>query len=101
MVKCIGLVLGVTISAGCAATVGTGGVFYVPKDAAGTCAAHCNEIGLTLGSVVIMANNVGRVCSAAPAASASGEAGGGIAALIMQEQAQRSNLAQVQQSQPR
>jgi hypothetical protein len=78
--------------AGCAASVGTSGSTYVPKDAAGTCASHCNEIGLTLSSVVIMASTVGCVCSAASAPGAPGAPGaaaGGMAALIMAEEARR------------
>ncbi|HEV7556028.1 MAG TPA: hypothetical protein VGO00_11260 [Kofleriaceae bacterium] len=87
--------------AGCAATVGTTGSFYVPKDAAATCASHCNTVGLALDSVVIMANNVGCVCSAsapapapapgpgpapAPASSVRASTAGaaGMAALMMQ-----------------
>ena len=92
--------------AGCAATVGTTGSVYVPKDAAATCSSHCNEIGLTLNSVVIMANNVGCVCSAAPpptanGATANGATAGGMAALMMAEEQRRqsSNQQQMQQSQ--
>ena len=97
--------------AGCAATVGTTGSVYVPKDAAATCSTHCNEIGLTLNSVVIMANNVGCVCSAAPppttsgatanGATANGATAGGMAALMMAEEQRRqsSNQQQMQQSQ--
>jgi hypothetical protein len=76
-------------SMGCAATVGTGGGVYVPKDAAASCASSCQEIGLGLDSVVIMANNVGCVCSAAPRTAENGaQAGGGMAALLMRQQQQ-------------
>ena len=96
--KNIILLIGLLCSA-CAATVGTGGAFYVPKDAATTCSAHCNEIGLGLSSVVIMANNVGCVCSAAPGAPAGGAvSGGGMAALMMAEQQRRSSAATSQPS---
>jgi hypothetical protein len=93
MMKSIALCLGL-LSAGCPAMVGTGGAIYVPKDAATTCAGHCNEIGLPLGSVVIMANSVGCVCNAAPPAAASGATAGGMAALMMQEQERRRQQSQ-------
>jgi hypothetical protein len=84
--KTIALLIGILGSA-CAAAVGTEGGVYVPKDAASTCSTHCNEIGLALNSVVIMANNVGCVCSAAPSApGGGGVSGGGMAALLMAEQ---------------
>ena len=69
--------------------------FYVPKDARPTCESHCNEIGLSLNSVVIMANNVGCVCSPAPGAPGAGGAvsGGGMAALLMEEQQRESSRA--------
>jgi hypothetical protein len=41
--------------------VGTGGVIYVPEDAATTCSSHCTDIGFALESVVIMAASVGCV----------------------------------------
>jgi hypothetical protein len=77
---------------GCAATVGTSGAIYVPRDAAATCAAHCHEVGLALSSVVIMANNVGCVCSAAATAD-NGAAAGGLAALMMQQQQHQASQA--------
>ena len=100
MMKRIALLLGLC-SAGCPATVGTSGAIYVPKDAATTCSAHCNEIGLALNSVVIMANNVGCVCSAASPANANAATGGGMAALIMEaEQRRQSSNQPLLQSQP-
>jgi hypothetical protein len=92
--KTIVLMIGM-LSSACAATVGTGGAFYVPKDARPTCESHCNEIGLSLNSVVIMANNVGCVCSPAPGAPGAGGAvsGGGMAALLMEEQQRESSRA--------
>lgn len=72
-------------------------MFYVPKDATPTCSGYCNEIGLTLNSVVIMANNVGCVCS--PPAGAPGVGGGvssgGMAALLMQQEQERQNTSAV------
>lgn len=95
------LLLGILSGAGCAANVGTTLAVYVPKDAAATCTEHCSTIGLPLASVVIMANNVGCVCNAASAPVASGAAGGGMAALIMQENQRQSSQAQVPQSSPK
>jgi hypothetical protein len=88
----------------CAANVGTSGAIYVPKDSAATCSGYCNEIGLQMSSVVIMANNVGCVCSPAlpppgtapgaettpaaqtPATAASTAAAAGMAALVVAEE---------------
>jgi hypothetical protein len=72
------------------ATVGVG-VTHVPKDAATTCKAHCNEVGLSLNAVVIMADNVGCVCSAVPEPTASGAAAGGMAAILRQHSRSSSN----------
>jgi len=101
MMTRIAVLLGL-YSAGCAATVGTSGAIYVPKDAAATCSAHCNEIGLALNSVVIMANNVGCVCSAASPAAGNAAAAGGMAALMMdaEQRRQSSNHQQLLQSHP-
>jgi hypothetical protein len=75
----------------CTATVGTGGGVSIPPDAATTCANHCSSIGLSLDSVVVMANNVGCVCRRASSAArgTEGSAAGGMAALIVQEEQQR------------
>ncbi len=73
----------------CAANVGVSGATFVPKDAAATCRGLCGEIGLPLDSVVIIAQNVGCVCAAAPRASAAAAAGGGMAAVIELERAAR------------
>lgn len=90
--KKIVLLIGL-LCCGCPATVGTDAAIYVPKDAAATCTSHCNEIGLALNSVVIMANNVGCVCSAAPGGPGGAVSGGGMAALLMAQQQRRSAAA--------
>ncbi len=95
-------------SSGCnKATVGLHENTSIPSDAAGTCANHCESIGLQLTSVVIMADNVGCVCGAAadqppgppgtsPAPSGLGPPAGpsgaaaGMAALIMEEERRRA-----------
>jgi hypothetical protein len=43
--KKIALLIGI-LGSGCAAAVGTAGMFYTPKDAALTCSNHCREIRL-------------------------------------------------------
>jgi hypothetical protein len=95
MTKTLVLLLGLC-GAGCAAMVGTSGPIYVPKDAATTCSTHCKDIGLALSSVVIMANTVGCVCSAASPASSSGASGGGMAALIMEEEQRKQDSSSSQ-----
>lgn len=77
------------VAAGCAAPVGLRNA-SLPRDAAGTCASHCQEIGLVLTSVVVMADNVGCVCSAASQPSAPGAAPGGMAAIMMMQQNRRA-----------
>lgn len=77
------------VAAGCAAPVGLRNA-SLPKDAAGTCASHCQEIGLVLSSVVIMAENVGCVCSTTSQSSAPGAAAGGMAAIMMVQQSRRA-----------
>ena len=76
-------------------------------DSAGQCVSLCQQIGLPLQSVVIMANNVGCVCAAAPppmtgapggVSSAEG-ASGGMAAIMIAEQQQRAAAAQTSSSQ--
>jgi hypothetical protein len=94
--KRFGIVL--AFIAGCTAPVGTSGSTTLPKDSAPQCASICRDIGLSLESVVVMANNVGCVCSALPPAQApagppsahAGSAAGGMAAIMMQQQAAAS-----------
>jgi hypothetical protein len=86
----IGLMLGMWT--GCAAIVGTSSGVYVPKDSGARCVAQCQNTGMVLSSMVVMANNVGCVCApvSAPATAcspaATSGAAGGLAALMMQEQ---------------
>jgi hypothetical protein len=75
----------------------------VPKNAAATCAGYCQSLGLTLDSVVIMASNVGCVCSAhgppqaAPQSSSSAGAAGGMATILLQQQAAAASAQSQQQ----
>ena len=76
----------------CGATVGTSSGVSVPKDSPSTCATFCTDMGMTLGAVVIMANNVGCVCSPNKAAALddkSATVAGGMAAIEAQEEQQR------------
>jgi len=98
MLKAIVLIAGLSI-AGCAATVGTDRAVHVPKDAAASCSTRCHDIGLGLDSVVIMANNVGCVCGAAPSTAGHGATGAGMAALVVQQQQEEQERQHQQQDQ--
>jgi hypothetical protein len=93
-------------TAGCPAPVGSRAP--VPSDSTAQCREYCQNIGLPLESVVIMASNVGCVCDARPpmaapvpagppATSATGASStaGGMAAVMMEQEAE----AQQQQQQ--
>lgn len=92
-------------TAACPAPVGSRAP--VPSDSTAQCREYCQNIGLPLESVVIMASNVGCVCdarptiapsapsppSAAPPAPATSSTGasstaGGMAAVMMQQEAE-------------
>jgi hypothetical protein len=66
-------------------------------DSAQTCASSCGDLGLTLSSVVVMANNVGCVCAAksAPVTDNSAGASGGMATLLLQQQQAAQQTARV------
>ena len=109
MTRCIGLaVLRVVVLAGSAAcTAPVGSKLDVPADAAATCAGHCEEIGMRLSAVAIMADNVGCVCeprSGAVSPSAAREtatSAAGMATILMQQQAaDRARQAQRQRVVP-
>jgi hypothetical protein len=87
------------LGSGCAATVGTTSNVYVPPTAAGTCQAQCQGIGLDLGAVVVMANNVGCVCQprgTSTAKASSAAVAGGMAAIMQAEQQSQQQAAQQQ-----
>jgi hypothetical protein len=83
---------------GCQASVGIAGAISVPKDATFRCAAICSGIGLSLASVVVMANNVGCVCEPPPTSAAperkAASATGGMAAILLAEEAERQQQLQ-------
>ena len=102
------LIMILMATAACPAPVGVQSG-RLPADSAGQCAAQCNEIGLALDAVVVMANNVGCVCRPAaqfapptagqPSARAASSAGGLTAVLLAIQEQQR--VAQSQQSSQR
>jgi hypothetical protein len=60
------------------------------SDTTPRCAEQCSRIGLTLDSVVIMAENVGCVCRAAlPPGQTSASTAGGMTAIMLAEQARQ------------
>lgn len=86
------LALAALLVSGCAATVGTGPGFYVPSDSANSCRTQCQSIDLSLGAVVVIANNVGCVCQ--PKGSVATRDGsvavaGGMAALMQVQRNQQ------------
>jgi hypothetical protein len=93
--------LAVSLS-GCVATVGAEKL-SVPRDSAQQCARHCAAIGMSLGAVAIMAENVGCICKPAQTESGGGEAAGitaGMATIAMQVQ-QRQQQQQPTAAAPR
>src|SRR5688572_6022045 len=88
------------LAQGCMAAVGTSGAISVPADSQNQCATHCAGIGMELGAVAIMANNVGCVCAPKQAASSGASASitAGMATIAMQE-AEQQRQQQLQQQQ--
>jgi hypothetical protein len=87
----LGLVIAGQLTA-CAASVGVSGATHVAKDSASTCSGLCSDLGMALSAVVVMANNVGCVCTSKHAASLddkAASASGGMAAIAIQEEEQR------------
>jgi hypothetical protein len=90
------------LTASCMTPVGAGAFGQVPLDAPAKCSDYCSKMGLTLGAVVIMAGNVGCVCTPLHGTSsvrdaAPATAGGMVAILIQQKQAQAAAQQQQQQ----
>jgi hypothetical protein len=77
---------------GCVTPVGAGNL-SVPKDAAATCGKSCANLSMPLGAVVIMAGNVGCVCSAPKGAESAAVAGGMTAIMIEEADEQRRSSA--------
>jgi len=81
----------------------------VAPDSAPQCASLCSQVGMSLDSLVIMADNVGCVCRAAPPAAPPGAgpapaatsttgaaSAGGMAAIMLQRQAAAAAAARTQ-----
>jgi hypothetical protein len=91
-----------TLVSACVAGVGSP-MASIPFDAAGRCAEYCSKMGFGLGAVVVMANNVGCVCTpvshggtASLAAVEGGAAGAGVVTLLAQEQQRQAAAAAAQ-----
>ncbi len=82
---------------GCMAAVGTSGAISIPKDAQRQCRSHCESIGMGLGAVAIMANNVGCVCQGNASESLDAASiTAGMATIAMQEAEQQQQQRQQQ-----
>ncbi|MGF1509290.1 MAG: hypothetical protein ACFB9M_07290 [Myxococcota bacterium] len=82
--------------AACAAPVGVRQL-RVPSDGAETCQKHCGKMGLELGAVAIMADNVGCVCQpvGTNTSTNAGAVTAGMATVMLQ------NAAELQRQQDR
>ena len=95
------IVLLAMTTAACTAHVGAHSK-TIPSDAAGICEQQCQQIGLHMSAVAIMADTIGCVCqAAAPVATAdnAGATAAGMATIMFQQQAARQQQ-QAAQSQP-
>jgi hypothetical protein len=89
-----------TLVSACVAGVGSP-MASIPFDAAGRCADYCSKMGFGLGAVVVMANNVGCVCTpmnhtASLASLEGGSAAAGLVTVLAQEQQQQAAAAAAQ-----
>ncbi len=85
------------LATGClTANVGTSGTMVrVPADAGATCVAHCDGIGMDLGAVAIMANEVGCICEPRSGAAADNSAAvsAGMATIAVRRQQEQQRQA--------
>ena len=100
LTRVLGIAFVALLGTSCMTPVGAGPFGHVPLDAPAKCSDYCSQMGLTLGAVVVMAGNVGCVCTPVHGGSSARDtapatAGGMVAILIQQQQAQ----AQAQQQQ--
>jgi len=98
---CLLATLAALVSA-CVAGVGSP-MASVPFDTAGRCAGYCSKMGMNLGAVVVMANNVGCVCTPMGRGSTAslesvegGAAGAGLVTLLAQEQQRQAAASAAQ-----
>jgi hypothetical protein len=97
MTLCVRLLSAVVLAllvASCMTPVGAGPLGHVPLDAPATCSDYCSKMGLGLGAVVVMAGNVGCVCTpmghgGSAARETAPAAAGGMVAILIQQQQQR------------
>jgi hypothetical protein len=99
---CLLATLAALVSA-CVAGVGSP-MASVPFDTAGRCAGYCSKMGMNLGAVVVMANNVGCVCTpmgrgggtASLESVEGGAAGAGLVTILAQEQQRQAAASAAQ-----
>ena len=101
--RLLGIAFVAILATSCMTPVGAGAFGQVPIDAPAKCSDYCSKMGLTLGAVVIMAGNVGCVCTPVHGTSsvrdtAPATAGGMVAILIQQQQARAAQQQQQQRS---
>ena len=84
---------------GCKATVGTNTLVSVPPDARPRCESYCRDLKLSLSSVVVMANEVGCVCSVAGATADANAAATAAGMLTAKEKERARRDQETQQSQ--
>jgi len=103
LARLLGIAFVGLLATSCMTPVGAGPLGHVPLDAPATCSDYCSKMGLTLGAVVIMAGNVGCVCTPVHGGSSLRDTApataGGMVAILIQQQAQAH--AQQQQQQQR
>jgi hypothetical protein len=102
LARLLGIAFVALLATSCMTPVGAGPFGHVPLDAPGKCADYCSKMGLTLGAVVVMAGNVGCVCTPVHAGGSSARdtapaAAGGMVAILLQQQAQAQQQQQQQQ----
>jgi len=99
----LGIAFVALLATSCMTPVGAGAFGQVPIDAPAKCSDYCSKMGLTLGAVVIMAGNVGCVCTPVHGGSSAQSAGsataGGMVTILIQQQRARAAQQQQQQQQ--
>jgi hypothetical protein len=102
LARLLGIAIAPILATSCMTPVGAGAL-TVPIDAPAKCSDYCSKMGLTLGAVVIMAGNVGCVCTPMHGGSSAQEsapaAAGGMVAILIQQQQQAQAQQQQQQQQ--
>ena len=106
LARLLGIGFVALLATSCMTPVGAGAFGQVPIDAPAKCSDYCSKMGLTLGAVVIMAGNVGCVCTPLHGGSSAREAapataGGMVAILIQQQQARAAQQQQQQRNSTR